>query len=156
MNLHRFPVAKNRESAAVIRDLTTPIMTAHLGPHWVPCSTPTGVSLVRALPVSCEQQIEWLGNRGRGRMCLRRAECGTFPIPRGATLMPSKPVPSEDELLDKIRSLPPERVAEVADFVDFLRSRDLERGLTHSATRVSEAAFAKVWNNPDDADYDQL
>jgi hypothetical protein len=70
--------------------------------------------------------------------------------------MPSKPMPSEDELLDKIRSLPPERVAEVADFVDFLRSRDLDRALADAATRLSEAAFAKIWDNPDDADYDRL
>lgn len=63
---------------------------------------------------------------------------------------------SEEELLAKIRRLAPERVAEVEDFVDFLRLRDEEQQLTRAASRLSEAAFAKVWENPDDADYDRL
>jgi hypothetical protein len=64
--------------------------------------------------------------------------------------------PSEEELLAKIRRLAPERVAEVEDFVDFLRSRDEEQQLTRAASQLSEAAFAKVWDHPDDADYDRL
>jgi len=64
--------------------------------------------------------------------------------------------PSEQELLEKIRRLAPERVAEVEDFVDFLCQRDEERGLTQAASGLSEAAFAGVWENPDDADYDRL
>ena len=63
---------------------------------------------------------------------------------------------SEEELLAKIRRLPSERVAEVEDFVDFLRLRDEERRLSDAAARLSEAAFARVWENPDDADYDRL
>ncbi len=66
------------------------------------------------------------------------------------------PKRSEEELLRRIRSLSPERVAEVEDFVDFLRQRDDERRLTDAASRLSEGAFARVWDNPDDADYDQL
>jgi hypothetical protein len=62
----------------------------------------------------------------------------------------------EQELLAKIRALPPERVAEVEDFVDFLRLRDEEQKLTQAASRLSEATFAKVWDHPDDADYDRL
>jgi hypothetical protein len=62
----------------------------------------------------------------------------------------------EQELLAKIRTLPPERVAEVEDFVDFLRLRDEEQQLMRAASKLSEAAFAKVWDDPDDADYDQL
>lgn len=64
--------------------------------------------------------------------------------------------PTEEELLAKIRRLPPERVAEVEDFVDFLRLRDEGRSLTEAASRLSEAAFARAWENPDDADYDRL
>jgi len=66
------------------------------------------------------------------------------------------PKRSEEELLAKIRRLPPERVAEVEDFVDFLRQRDEERELSQAASRLSEAAFAKAWESPDDADYDRL
>ena len=67
-----------------------------------------------------------------------------------------RPKQTEEELLAKIRRLPPERVAEVEDFVDFLRLRDEGRSLTDAAARLSEAAFARVWENPDDADYDRL
>ena len=63
---------------------------------------------------------------------------------------------AENRLLDKIRSLRPERVAEVEDFVDFLQARDEERRLVDAATKVSEDAFRRVWDNPGDADYDQL
>jgi len=53
-------------------------------------------------------------------------------------------------LVQKIHSLPPEKVAEVEDFVDFLAQRD-ERQLTRAATKLSEKAFRKVWDNPRDA-----
>jgi hypothetical protein len=59
-------------------------------------------------------------------------------------------------LIEKLKNLPPERVAEVEDFIDFLRTRDEERALTHSATRAAEPAFGKLWDNDDDAAYDQL
>ena len=60
-----------------------------------------------------------------------------------------------ERLLEKIECLPPERIAEVEDFVDFLRERE-ERQLVQAAARASEPAFAKVWDNPDDAAYDEL
>lgn len=59
-------------------------------------------------------------------------------------------------LIDKIRVLLPEKLAEVEDFVDFLRQRNEERRLTQAAMKVAEAAFQKVWDNPDDAEYDKL
>ena len=59
-------------------------------------------------------------------------------------------------LLEKLKALPPERVAEVEDFVDFLRTRDGERAAVRAATRAAEPAFAKVWNNDADAAYDSL
>lgn len=59
-------------------------------------------------------------------------------------------------LLDKIKQLPPQRVAEVEDFVDFLRAREDERSLIKSAAMTSEASFSQVWNNDEDAAYDRL
>ncbi len=63
---------------------------------------------------------------------------------------------ADETLIDKIRSLPPEKVAEIEDFVDFLKLRDQERRLTQAATKLSEDAFRRVWDNPDDAEYDRL
>jgi len=63
---------------------------------------------------------------------------------------------AEHQLLEKIKRLSPEKAAEVEDFIDFLVQRDRERDLAGAATRISEGAFAKVWDNEDDADYDRL
>jgi len=40
--------------------------------------------------------------------------------------------------------------------VDFLKSREDEQRLTRAAAQASEPAFAKVWDNEDDAEYDRL
>ena len=63
---------------------------------------------------------------------------------------------AQDTLYKKIQNLRPERVAEVEDFVDFLAARDHDRALVQAATRLSETSFVTVWDNADDADYDQL
>ena len=62
----------------------------------------------------------------------------------------------EQPLIQKLRDLPPERLAEVEDFVDFLRQRDDDRHLTQAAARLSGASFQKVWDNDEDAVYDDL
>lgn len=59
-------------------------------------------------------------------------------------------------LLAKLQQLPPQRLAEVEDFIDFLRSREDERALTRAASTAAEPAFAKVWDNAEDAAYDRL
>ncbi|OQY75534.1 MAG: toxin-antitoxin system, antitoxin component, Xre family protein [Rhodocyclaceae bacterium UTPRO2] len=63
---------------------------------------------------------------------------------------------TEQVLIEKIRQLPPQRLAEVEDFVDFLRTREDELRLTQAAARASEASFAAVWENDEDAVYDRL
>ncbi len=59
-------------------------------------------------------------------------------------------------LIDKIASLPPERIAEVEDFVDFIRLREQERALIRATAAASAPSFAAVWDNPEDAAYDAL
>jgi hypothetical protein len=61
-----------------------------------------------------------------------------------------------EELFDKIRSLPDDKIEEVADFVDFLRLRARERQLAVAVAELSEPALLKLWDNPDDAEYDKL
>lgn len=63
---------------------------------------------------------------------------------------------NEHQLIEKILQLPPTRLAEVTDFVDFLRSREKDRGLTQSAAQAAVASFAAVWDNDADAVYDKL
>jgi hypothetical protein len=60
-----------------------------------------------------------------------------------------------DTLIEKIRSLPPDKAAAVEDFVEFLRQRD-DRQITQGASKLSEKALKKVWSNSADAAYDRL
>jgi hypothetical protein len=52
--------------------------------------------------------------------------------------------------------LPADRIAEIEDFVDFIRSREQERSLTRAAAAASAPAFAAIWSNPEDDVYDAL
>lgn len=63
---------------------------------------------------------------------------------------------AEQVLIDKIKQLPPQRMAEVEDFVDFLRAREDEHRLTHAAAKASKASFAQVLDNDEDAAYDRM
>jgi hypothetical protein len=60
------------------------------------------------------------------------------------------------KLIEKIESLPADRLAEVEDFVDFICLRGQERALARAAAETSAASFAAVWNNPEDDVYDAL
>ena len=63
---------------------------------------------------------------------------------------------TEQALIEKMKQLPPQRLAEVEDFVDFLRAREDGVHLTQAAAKASEATFATVWDNYDDAAYDRM
>jgi hypothetical protein len=65
-------------------------------------------------------------------------------------------MPAPQALIEKLNTLPIDRLQEVEDFVDFLRSRDQDRALFRAASAASEPAFAAVWNNPEDDVYDTL
>lgn len=62
----------------------------------------------------------------------------------------------EQSIISKIRALPPEKLMEVEDFIDFLRQSSEDRRLRRAATKLSEEAFLKVWDNQEDAEYDRL
>jgi hypothetical protein len=59
-------------------------------------------------------------------------------------------------LMEKIRTLPPHRLVEVEDFVDFIRLREQQRALRQDAASASLPAFAAVWSNPEDDVYDAV
>lgn len=65
-------------------------------------------------------------------------------------------IPTEQVLIEKIRQLPRQRLAELEDFVDFLRAREDEQRLTQAATKAAEGSFAAVWDNDEDAAYDRM
>ncbi|MCT7988267.1 hypothetical protein NG794_07785 [Laspinema sp. D6] len=47
-------------------------------------------------------------------------------------------------------------MTEVEDFVDFLLEKQDQIRLSRAAAKLSETAFSKIWDNEEDADYDQL
>jgi hypothetical protein len=59
-------------------------------------------------------------------------------------------------LIDQLNRLPPERVAEVADFVDFLKVREQDHAFSRELAHVSEPLLTRLWENPEDAAYDEL
>ena len=61
-----------------------------------------------------------------------------------------------DDVMEKLQTLSPERIAEVEDFIDFLKQRDQNRQLTQDAMLAAESSFQHVWDNIEDADYDRL
>jgi hypothetical protein len=67
-------------------------------------------------------------------------------------------VSSEQERarLEKIGALPPRCGAEIEDVADVVSRREVEQQLVASAAKLSEDAFKAIWDNPDDAVYDEL
>jgi hypothetical protein len=59
-------------------------------------------------------------------------------------------------LMEMIQALPPDRIAEVEDFVAFITAREQERALARTAAATSAPAFAAIWNNPEDDAYDAI
>jgi len=61
-----------------------------------------------------------------------------------------------DALTERIHSLSAEQIAEVEEFVEFVRLRGERCRWARVAAAASEASFAAVWDNPEDAAYDDL
>lgn len=64
--------------------------------------------------------------------------------------------PQVQHMLEKLEHLSPERLAEIEDFIDFLNQRDQDKRLRQDYAQASEDAFSQVWDNDDDAIYDNL
>jgi hypothetical protein len=62
----------------------------------------------------------------------------------------------EQRLLEKIRQLPPGKLNQVEDFVDFLSQRERDLALVKAAAQMTEPVLQKIWDNPADAEYDSL
>lgn len=62
----------------------------------------------------------------------------------------------EKIIIQKIRTLSPDKVAAVADFVDFISQKDRDRRLLKAGNKLAEEAFKSVWDNAEDDVYDRL
>ena len=61
-----------------------------------------------------------------------------------------------EKVAHKLQTLSLERANEVEYFIDFLSQRDTDKQLSQMAMAVSESTLKELWDNPDDAEYDQL
>jgi hypothetical protein len=61
-----------------------------------------------------------------------------------------------EQIKQKLERLSPVRLSEVEDFVDFLRERDQSDNIRQDYAQASEEAFNKVWDNEEDAVYDNF
>jgi hypothetical protein len=58
-------------------------------------------------------------------------------------------MPSDTKtLMEKIAALPPERIAEIEDFVDFIRLREQKRALTPRRCRSERPGFCRNLGQP--------
>ncbi|MEA5508478.1 toxin-antitoxin system, antitoxin component, Xre family protein [Crocosphaera sp. UHCC 0190] len=57
-----------------------------------------------------------------------------------------------NKLIKKIENLSPEKIKQVEQFIDSLN----EDNLTDIYSKFSEPVLNKIWDNPEDADYDNL
>ncbi len=62
----------------------------------------------------------------------------------------------EKIIIQKIRTLSPDKVAEELEFVDFISQRDRDSRLLKAGNKLAEEAFKKVWDNTEDDVYDRL
>jgi hypothetical protein len=64
----------------------------------------------------------------------------------------------EQRLLEKIHKLPSNKIKKLENFIDFLAFSDTESDhkIVMAASQMSNVSFAKIWDNPEDAEYDNL
>lgn len=62
----------------------------------------------------------------------------------------------EQRLLEKIRQLLPDKLNQVEDFVDFVSQRNIDLALVKAAAQMTSPILQKIWDNPADAEYDNL
>ena len=71
--------------------------------------------------------------------------------------MEGRGLPTDSKALtERISALPAELIAEIEDFVGFIRLPEQERALTRAAAAASAPVFAAIWSNPEDDTYDAL
>ena len=65
----------------------------------------------------------------------------------------------ENRLIEKVKKLSLEQIQQVEQFIDSLSQENTvqqEQQLTVAATKLSESVFNNIWDNPEDAEYDNL
>lgn len=62
----------------------------------------------------------------------------------------------ENRVIEKVNQLSVEEIEQVEHFIDSLKKNDLDNRLTLRSKKLAESVFERVWDNPEDAEYDKL
>ncbi|WP_319422976.1 hypothetical protein [Pleurocapsa sp. FMAR1] len=62
----------------------------------------------------------------------------------------------ENRVIKKVNQLSVEQIQQVEQFIDSLQADNLDDGLVFASSKLAEYSFERVWNNPEDAEYDNL
>ena len=62
----------------------------------------------------------------------------------------------ENRVIEKVTQLSVEEIEQVEHFIDSLQKKDLDNRLTFTSSKLADSVFERVWNNPEDAEYDKL
>ena len=62
----------------------------------------------------------------------------------------------ENRLIEKVRKLSLDQIQQLEKFIDLLSQHETEQQITLTSSKLSESVFGKIWDNPEDADYDNL
>lgn len=65
---------------------------------------------------------------------------------------------TEEKIITKIRQLSPDKIQKLEEFIDQLSQpeNNSDQYLTATASKLSESVLAKIWDNAEDAEYDNL
>jgi chromosome condensin MukBEF ATPase and DNA-binding subunit MukB len=65
---------------------------------------------------------------------------------------------TEQRILTQIRQLSPEKIQKLEEFIDQLSQpkNNSDQYLTLAASKLSESVLAQIWDNAEDAEYDNL
>ena len=65
---------------------------------------------------------------------------------------------NEEKIITKIRQLSPDEIQKLEEFIDQLSQpkNNSDKYLTLAASKLSESVLAKIWDNAEDAEYDNL
>jgi hypothetical protein len=65
---------------------------------------------------------------------------------------------TEQRILTQIRQLSLDKIQQLEEFIDQLSQskNNPDQYLTSAASKLSESVFAKIWDNAEDAEYDNL
>ncbi|MBD2449206.1 toxin-antitoxin system, antitoxin component, Xre family protein [Nostoc sp. FACHB-152] len=62
----------------------------------------------------------------------------------------------KQRLVEKISRMSVEQILLIDKFIDSLAQKDSDQMLILAAAKLAEPALQKIWDNPDDAEYDKL